>query len=46
MLHAGLDLGTRCFDFHLLEQGRETVELRATPPDANRLCGRTRRLER
>jgi len=46
MLHAGLDLSRKRLDFHLLDAGGVTVEVGATPPDADGLRGLTRRLER
>jgi transposase len=46
MLHAGLDLSRRRLDFHLLDEGGETVELGAAPPDADGLRGLSARLAR
>ena len=46
MLHAGLDLSRKRLDFHLLDEGGETVELGAAPPDADGLSGLARRLDR
>jgi transposase len=37
MLHAGLDLSRRRLDFHLLDGAGQTIELGATPPDADGL---------
>jgi len=37
MLHAGLDLSRRRLDFHLLDEGGETLEVGAAPPDADGL---------
>jgi transposase len=46
MLHAGLDLSRRRLDFHLLDEGGETVEVGAAPPDADGLRGLSARLAR
>jgi transposase len=46
MLHAGLDLSRRRLDFHLLEEGGETVEVGAAPPDADGLRGLAARVGR
>jgi len=46
MLHAGLDLSRRRLDFHLLDDGGETVEVGAAPPDADGLRGLADRLGR
>jgi transposase len=46
MLHAGLDLSRKRLDFHLLDQAGETVEVGASPPDAEglrQLAGRLKR---
>ena len=45
MLHAGLDLSRRRLDFHLLDEGGETVEVGAAPPDADGLRGLADRLD-
>src|SRR5262245_57593378 len=45
-LYAGLDLSRKRLDFHLLDGEGETVEVGATPPDADGLSGLTQRLER
>ncbi len=37
MLQAGLDLSRRRLDFHLLNEGGETVEVGVAPPDADGL---------
>lgn len=37
MLHIGLDLSRKRLDFHLLDEGGETVEVGAAPPDADGL---------
>jgi transposase len=46
MLYAGLDLSRKRLDFHLLDEGGETIELGATPPDADGLRGLAARLAR
>ena|SRR6266508_1428407 len=46
MLYAGLDLSRKRLDFHLLDSEGETVEVGATPPDADGLRGLTERLDR
>ena len=46
MLHAGLDLSRRKIDVCLLSVGGEIVEEFASPPDADGLCGLTRRVGR
>jgi transposase len=46
MLHAGLDLSRRRLDFHLLDEGGETVEVGAAPPDADGLRTLAMRLHR
>jgi transposase len=46
MLHAGLDLSRKRLDFHLLDEGGETVEVGAAPPDADGLRGLATRLDR
>lgn len=46
MLHAGLDLSRKRLDFHLLDEVGETVEVGATPPDADGLLGLAARVDR
>ena len=46
MLYAGLDLGRKRLDFHLLDGEGATVEVGAAPPDADGLLDLTRRLDR
>jgi hypothetical protein len=46
MLHAGLDLCRRRLDFHLRDEGGETVEVGAAPPDGDGLRGLAGRLDR
>src|SRR5262245_19638096 len=46
MLYAGLDLSRKRLDFHLLDGDGGTVDVGASPPDADGLRGLTRRLER
>src|SRR5262249_10107393 len=46
MLYAGLDLSRKRLDFHLLDGGGETVDVGASPPDADGLRALTQRLER
>jgi transposase len=46
MLHAGLDLSRRRLDFHLLDEGGETVEAGAAAPDADGLRGLAARVGR
>jgi transposase len=46
MLHAGLDLSRRRLDFHLLDEGGDTVEVGAAPPDADGLRVLAYRLDR
>jgi transposase len=46
MLYAGLDLSRKRLDYHLLDQGGQTVELGAAPPDADGLHGLAERLAR
>jgi transposase len=46
MLHAGLDLSRKRLDFHLLDEGGETLELGAAPPDGDGLRGLAERLDR
>jgi hypothetical protein len=46
MLYAGLDLSRKRLDFHLLDAEGETVDVGASPPDADGLRGLTQRLER
>jgi len=46
MLHVGLDLSRKRLDYHLLDEGGETVDAGAAPPDADGLrhfAGRLRR---
>jgi transposase len=45
MLYAGLDLSRKRLDFHLLDADRATVEVGASPPDADGLRGLSQRLE-
>src|SRR5438034_2217587 len=45
MLYAGLDLSRKRLDFHLLDGEGATVEVGASPPDADGLRGLTQRLE-
>ena len=45
MLYAGLDLSRKRLDFHLLDDEGATVDVGATPPDADGLHGLTVRLE-
>jgi transposase len=44
MLHAGLDLSRRRLDFHLLDEGGETLEYGAASPDAEGLARLAARL--
>jgi transposase len=44
MLHAGLDLSRRRLDFHLLDEGGETLEHGAAPPDVDGLAQLAARL--
>jgi transposase len=46
MLHAGLDLSRRRLDFHLLDEGGDTVEVGAAAPDGDGLRGLAARLAR
>src|SRR5262245_17160650 len=46
MLYAGLDLSRKRLDFHLLDGDGETVEVGASPPDADGLLGLSDRLAR
>jgi transposase len=46
MLYAGLDLSRKRLDYHLLEESGQTVELGASPPDADGLHGLAERLAR
>jgi transposase len=46
MLYAGLDLSRKRLDFHLLDDAGATVDVGASPPDADGLRGLTQRLER
>jgi transposase len=46
MLYAGLDLSRKRLDYHLLDEGGETVEWGAAPPDADGLRGLAGRLSR
>jgi len=46
MLHLGLDLSRNRLDFHLLDEGGETVEAAAAPPDADGLRALATRLHR
>jgi transposase len=46
MLYAGLDLSRKRLDFHLLDGDGATVEVGASPPDADGLRGMIERLER
>src|SRR4029453_3133778 len=46
MLYAGLDLGRKRLDFHLLDGEGATLEVGAAPPDADGLDGLTERLAR
>jgi transposase len=45
MLYAGLDLSRKRLDFHLLDADGATVEVGASPPDADGLRGLSQRLE-
>jgi hypothetical protein len=44
MLHAGLDLSRKRLDFHLLDAEGATVDVGASPPDADGLRGLSERL--
>ncbi len=46
MLYAGLDLSRKRLDYHLLDEGGDTVELGVAPPDADGLRGLAERLAR
>src|SRR5438034_143819 len=46
MLYAGLDLSGKRLDFHLLEAEGATVDVGASPPEADGLRGLNERLER
>ena len=46
MLYAGLDLSRKRLDFHLLDAEGATVDVGASPPDADGLRGLSQRLER
>src|SRR4051812_32554630 len=46
MLYAGLDLSRKRLDFHLLDAEGATVEVGASPPDADGLRGLSERLAR
>ena len=46
MLHLGLDLSRKRLDFHLIDEGGETVEMGAAPPDGDGLRGLATRLHR
>src|SRR5262249_57438998 len=46
MLYAGLDLSRKRLDFHLLDAAGATVEVGASPPDADGLRGLSERLDR
>jgi hypothetical protein len=46
MLYAGLDLSRKRLDFHLLDVEGATVDVGASPPDADGLRGLSERLER
>jgi transposase len=46
MLHAGLDLSRKRLDFHLLDEGGETVDVGAAPPDVDGLRGLSARVRR
>jgi hypothetical protein len=46
MLYAGLDLGRKRLDFHLLDAEGATVEVGASPPDADGLRSLSERLAR
>jgi transposase len=46
MLYAGLDLSRKRLDYHVLDEAGGTVEVGATPPDADGLRGLSRRLAR
>src|SRR4030095_12164572 len=46
MLYAGLDLSRKRLDFHLLDGEGATVDVGASPPDADGLRGLSDRLDR
>ena len=46
MLYAGLDLSRKRLDFHLLDAEGATVDVGASPPDADGLVGLSERLAR
>src|SRR5919108_1447290 len=46
MLYAGLDLSRKRLDFHLLDGEGATVDVGASPPDADGLRGLSERLDR
>lgn len=46
MLHVGLDLSRKRLDYHLLDEGGETVEVGAAPPDTDGLRHFALRLRR
>ena len=46
MLYAGLDLSRKCLDFHLLDAEGATVDVGASPPDADGLRALSERLGR
>jgi transposase len=46
MLYAGLDLSRKRLDFHLLDEEGATVDVGASPPDADGLRGLSERLDR
>src|SRR4026209_1570459 len=46
MLYAGLDLSRKRLDFHLLDGEGATVDVGASPPDADGLHGLSERLDR
>jgi transposase len=46
MLYAGLDLSRKRLDFHLLDAEGATVDVGASPPDADGLRGLSERLAR
>ena len=46
MLYAGLDLSRKRLDFHLLDGDGATVDVGASPPDADGLDRLSQRLDR
>ena len=46
MLYAGLDLGRKRLDFHLLDGEGATVDVDASPPEADGLRGLSERVAR